>query len=130
LADLNAVGVNIEKIFIIPKGDVMMDNSKKIGDFFGNTFGDNTAIQSENINQSKITKSGEFNKAYQGLLKDIMNIKDETQQEHAKYLAEQLKGAAEKGDNTTVKKMVTFLGNILGHTASLASIASFFGISL
>lgn len=133
LGDLRAAGVNVEKLFIsIHAGDIMYDNSRKSGDFFGNTFGDNTAFQSDNTTQVKTISenSNEFQTLFQNLLEDISQLQDEEKREQAEFNAEQFRTAAENGDSMTAQKILKFLGRTLGNVGSLASIASLYGITI
>ncbi|MCM3705302.1 hypothetical protein M3205_06115 [Cytobacillus firmus] len=104
----------------------MTDQSKKMGDFFGNNFGDNTVIQSENVQQSKVVNSGELDNAFNELATKISEIKDDQKREQAEFFAQQLKLATEKDDKITGKQMIKFLNGILGTASSLITIASVF----
>ncbi|SMQ60999.1 hypothetical protein SAMN05444673_0451 [Bacillus sp. OV166] len=105
-----------------------MDNSRKIGDMSNNTFGDNINLQGDNVRQSKLEKSGEFDQAFASLLKDVTQINDETQRTQAQFFAEQLKEAYKTKDTTKAQTVIGFLKSSLGTAASLAGVARFFGL--
>jgi hypothetical protein len=108
----------------------MMGENKKMGDFIGNTFGDNVNFQGDNVTLTKVTKTQEFNKAYEELLKEISTISDGTKKDHALFLAEELKEANEKQDTKKRSKVIGLLSSVLTHSASLAQIASLFDITI
>ncbi len=121
-------GVNIENIENVTIGDVLMGNSRKIGDISNNIFGNNTNFQGDDVRQSTIEKSGEFDQAFASLLKDITEINDDTTRDQAQFFAEQLKEAYKAKDNTKAQTVIGFLKGSLGTAASLAGVARFFGL--
>jgi hypothetical protein len=122
--------IDAGKILIVNGGIHLNDNSKKIGDIFGNTFGDNVNLQGDHVTQTKIVNSGEFNSAFDDLMKDITKIPDEMQKQQAEFFAEQLKQAYETKNTSQGQKLLGFLKGSLGTVASLTTIARFFGIGV
>ena len=132
LKDLSDSGLDINIIINnngqLQLGDVLM-HSKKTGDITGNTFGDNVAIQSDNVVQTKTVKSNEFDNAFAELIKDIHNNTNDANKETALFIAEQLKEAYTSNQKEKASKPFNLLRKILGDVGSLASIASICGLS-
>ncbi|PFW81360.1 hypothetical protein COL27_20690 [Bacillus sp. AFS075960] len=127
--DLIASGMKVENLYMGIGETVTMDN-RKIGDIVGNKFGDNVNLQGDYVTQTKIVNNGEQEKAYENLVKDIHELKDELQKEQALFIAEQVKVALDENNKEKATRPLALLRGVLGDVASIASIASIFGITL
>lgn len=107
-----------------------MDSSRKTGHIIGNSFGDNTAFQSDDVTQTNTKSSSEFSSSFADLLKDIQLLNDQSQKEQAMFIADQLKVAYENNKTENTKTPIKLLKGILGDIGSIASIASICGITL
>lgn len=127
--DLIGAGLTIESLHVGIGENVTM-NIRKTGDIIGNQFGDNVNLQGDNVTQTKIVNNGEQEKAYKDLVKDIHALKDILQKEQALFIAEQIKVALDENNKEKATRPLTLLRGVLGDVASIASIASIFGITL
>ncbi|HHY1425945.1 TPA: hypothetical protein ACV1G0_000792 [Bacillus cereus] len=127
--DLFAMGFKIENLNIGIGGNVTMDN-RRMGNVIGNNFGDNINLQGDNVVQTKVMNEGEFEEVYKDLMKEIHGLQDEFQKEQALFIAEQMKTALNENDVERAGRPLNLLRKVLGDVASIASIASIFGITL
>jgi ribosomal protein L11 len=111
-------------------GNTNMDKRNIQESFNGSTFGDQTAIQADNVSQNKEVGEQQVSEAFAELTKEVSQIKDKGQREQAHFFVEQLKDAYQKKDQSKAKKVTGFLKSIIGTAGSLAVIAKFFGITI
>lgn len=106
-----------------------MDQSRKIGNVTGNTFGQNTNILGDNVNQTLI-QSTEFENAYKDLLDEIKKNNHDTNRDQTETNAELLKSAIESGDKPKSEKFLRFLVGTLGVVQPLITIAQIAGLPI
>lgn len=114
---------------IVVEGDLLMGNSRKIGDISNNSFGDNTNFQGDFVNQTKINvNEEEKERAFEELFTHIASIQNEDKREQAEYNAEALKEAVEAGDTAKTTKLFNMLRKAVGDIGSLITIGVFTGV--
>ena len=126
VADLINTGLNIS--IFMGQGDVYVDNSRKVGNITGNTFGNNNNFLGDNVNQ--ISDSSVFESAYKDLLTEVNKITDEDIRDQAESNAELLKEAIDKNDTPKIEKFLRFLGGTLGVVQPLLLIAQLAGVPI
>ncbi|MCY9027165.1 hypothetical protein MOF32_30300, partial [Priestia megaterium] len=87
MQDILDSGVSINNLVVVKEiynqGEMILAEGKNMGHMIGNSFGDGTVIQSEDVTQT-ITKSNpEVTNAYQELLEEIKKISDDSQRQQA-----------------------------------------------
>ncbi len=127
-------GYHPPKIEFINNGAVYVDNGNKYENInFSNASGNISLNNNGTLSQNVYNQQQDIEKAFEQISKDIQSISDETNRELAESNLELLKNYVDSKDSEKAKKPITklgnLLGNLLGHASSLASIASFMGIS-
>ena len=113
-------------IVIKEKGDVyIVDKSIRVG---GNVFGSN--LNTGNYVSQGIETNAKIDELFKQLIDDIKKNTDKSNQEQLFFFAEQLKDALLQKDQEKSYKLIGFLRKALGDVGSIASIVSFFGLTL
>lgn len=114
----------------IHAGDGDMNNTNKSVTVHGSVSGNTNINTGDHVDQKiTVTEDGAV-EAFAQLMKDIHEKSTDSQRAQLEFFAEKLKEAYLKNDKEEGKKLLGFLTSALGHVASVASIASFFGITL
>ncbi|WP_370225308.1 hypothetical protein [Cytobacillus sp.] len=100
------------------------------GSFNNSNFDGNTNIQSDNNTQIQNITKDESEKAFQELFAEIKAISNEDSREQAEMNAESLQEALDTGDTKKGQRLIKLLKGTIGTTASLVTIARFFGITI
>lgn len=108
----------------------MGDKKSKMGDVSGNTFGPNTNLQSDNNIQINIEEISEIKSALADLKVEIESIQSEKDKEDAEMYFEMLQNYIKENNQTRIEKCLRRLKGFIDTSASLLTIASYFGIVL
>lgn len=102
-----------------------MNSNNNVGNISGSNIGDNVAIGSSNINQTKIVNNDELTKIYSELQKEIDLISNESEKADANYFLNDLKNSVESKDENKSKYLFGKLRGILGDTSAIVTIGTF-----
>lgn len=112
-------------------GDAIMgDKKNKIGNLTGNSFGNNTSIQSEEVFQTNVEQSPKVQSALIELRKEIEAIQKEEERETAFMYYEMLQKSVEENKTSRIERCLKSIKNLVGVTTTLIKIATFFGLTL
>lgn len=108
-----------------------MDGSSKYGDItFGNNNGGNINIENNGILEQKANnQSSEIENALKEIETQIKSLPKNVKEEMEDSL-ELLKTHITSKDPGKINRQLTKLGKLLGHSSSIITIASFFGVTL
>ncbi|MBK5432009.1 hypothetical protein [Bacillus sp. TH25] len=105
---------------------VVIDNSIKVG----GSINQSAVNTGDNVTQTVNIQQGVSEEVFVNLFKEIDKIQDESKRTMANFIAEQLKEAHAKKDKSKAKTAIDALKTTIGVTASLATIAKFFGLTI
>lgn len=108
----------------------MGDKKSQMGNVTGNSFGDNTNLQSDNNIQINIEESSEIKRALADLKAEIESIQTKADKEDAEMYYEMLQNYIEVNNQSRIENCLKKLKGLVGTAASLLTIASYFGVVL
>lgn len=115
---------------LVMSGDGFLNQKDRTVHITGNLSGNTNINTGDNVVQTNHIKSHETDILFAELFKDISEKSTESNREQLMYFADKLKEAYEKNDIEEGSKMVNFIKGSLGNISSLATIASFLGLTL
>ncbi|MED3897397.1 hypothetical protein P4797_20705 [Priestia aryabhattai] len=133
LVEAGKVNINIVEKYIVVNGSgsvKMNEDRRNINGFNNAKFGDNAIIQGDSNVQTNNKNQEVATKAFADLFLEINHVQDEAKKQQAQFFAEQLEEAYKNEDKPKAEKVLGFLQSILTNAASLATVATLFGITL
>lgn len=117
-----------DTIIFYVNGDVLMDNSRVVGNITNSNFGSNANLQGDDVKQLNIEINNDLRKVLEELKGEINALENEEIKEDASMYYDMLIKYIDENKPSKIKRALSSLKDILSSSVSVLVIAAKFGI--